>query len=85
MYVYMYVCMNVCQCRYREATETSGVEVEAAFLAFPDALMAGKDSLLQLFVDLYARTGKTWLFELDAVCVLLEYKWYVCMYMHVCK
>ncbi|GAB5029895.1 wd40 repeat-containing protein [Nannochloropsis oceanica] len=60
---------------YHEITETSGVEVEAALVAFPAALRSGQDSFLRLCCDLYERTGKTWIFELEAPSLILKYKW----------
>lgn len=34
-------------------------------------------SLLRLCCDLYERTGKAWLFELETVVIILQYKWCV--------
>lgn len=34
-------------------------------------------SLLRLCCDLYERTGKAWLFELETVAIILKYKWCV--------
>ena len=37
-------------------------------------------SLLRLCCDLYERTGKAWLFELETVAIILKYKWCVVIY-----
>jgi hypothetical protein len=51
------------------------VEVDAYVVGFPGALTPGRDSLLRLCCQLCERTGKTSIFELEAVMVLLQYKW----------
>jgi len=38
---------------------------------------AGEDSLLGLLCELYDRTGKAWLFELDIIPLILDFKWCV--------
>jgi hypothetical protein len=44
--------------------------------SLPLTLRAGDDhSLLRLCCDLYALTGKPWLFELETVAIILNYKW----------
>lgn len=50
---------------YLAVTETSGVPVEAFVIGFPNALQYGDNSILKLCVDLWERTGKTWIFELE--------------------
>jgi len=50
---------------YLAVTETSGVPVKAFVIGFPDALQSGENSLLKLWVDLWEKTGKTWIFELE--------------------
>lgn len=38
-------------------------------------IRAGEDSLLGLLCELYERTGKAWLFEMDIVPLILDFKW----------
>jgi hypothetical protein len=40
-------------------------------------IRAGEDSLLQLLCELYERTGKSWLFEMEIVPLILDFKWCV--------
>lgn len=35
----------------------------------------GKNSLLKLFCNLYEQTSKTWLFENDAIAIIIDFKW----------
>ena len=62
---------------YNDVVESSGVEVQNLLLPFPCMVRAGEDSLLNLLCELYERTGKTWLFELEIVPLILDFKWCV--------
>lgn len=63
---------------YHDVVESSGVEVQPVLLPFPNMLRAGEDALLALLCELYERTGKSWLFELEVVPLILDFKWSVC-------
>lgn len=65
---------------YHDVVESSGVEVQPVLLPFPNMLRAGEDALLALLCELYERTGKSWLFELELVPLILDFKWSVCRY-----
>lgn len=73
----MYVRESVCKGRKR----VNGVDMPALAHIRPHPNptpppRAGDDhSLLRLCCDLYGRTGKAWLFEMEAVAVILKYKW----------
>lgn len=44
-------------------------------VAFPGALRAGEGSILRLCVDYFEITGKSGIFEMDIVAIILDYKW----------